>query len=196
MNCQVFELLRVQLRRNSFKLALSFVEMVIKDVQRRNVVFTGSFGRAWLCSWRGVVTISWSTIHQCSCFVAEVCKPGWSYFGGNCYSTSNICKTWAEAQKVCNSYHANLVRIRNQEENVYVQHRLNGAKGWIGLNDLTTEGTFEWADNQPVNFTYWAENQPNNFRNEDCVHTLGVRHGFLWNDVDCNSCRNYTCSEG
>ncbi|XP_015767022.1 PREDICTED: uncharacterized protein LOC107345789 isoform X1 [Acropora digitifera] len=127
--------------------------------------------------------------------LGEICKPGWSYFGGICYSTSRICNTWTEAQKACNSYHANLVRIRNQEENVYVQHRLNGAKGWIGLTDLTTEGTFEWADNQPVNFTYWAKNQPNNFRNEDCVHTLGVRHGFMWNDVDCNSCHNYTCSE-
>ncbi|XP_067041439.1 uncharacterized protein [Acropora muricata] len=127
--------------------------------------------------------------------LGEICKPGWSYFGGICYSTSKICKTWTEAQKACNSYHANLVRIRNQEENVYVQHRLNGAKGWIGLTDLTTEGTFEWADNQTVDFTYWAENQPNNFKNEDCVHTLGVRHGFVWNDVDCNNCRNYTCSE-
>ena len=159
------------------------------------VLSTGSFGRAWLCFWGGAVMVSWSNINAC-CLVAEVCKPGWSYFGGICYSTSKTCKTWTEAQKACNSYHANLVRIRNQEENVYVQHRLNGAKGWIGLNDLTTEGTFEWADNQPVNFTYWADNQPNNFRNEDCVHTLGVRHRFMWNDVNCNSCRNYTCSEG
>ncbi|XP_015767027.1 PREDICTED: uncharacterized protein LOC107345791 [Acropora digitifera] len=127
--------------------------------------------------------------------LGEICKPGWSYFGGICYSTSKICNTWTDAQKACNSYHANLVRIRNQEENVYVQHRLNGAKGWIGLTDLRTEGTFKWADNQTVNFTYWAENQPNNFRNEDCVHTLGVRHGFMWNDVNCNSCHNYTCSE-
>ena len=134
-------------------------------------------------------------INAC-CLVAEVCRPDWSYFGGVCYSTSTICKTWAEAQRTCYSHQANLVRIRNQEENVYVQHRLNGAKGWIGLTDLRTEGTFKWADNQPVNFTYWAKNQPNNFRNEDCVHTLGVRHGFMWNDVDCNSCHNYTCSEG
>ena len=137
-----------------------------------------------------------NTVTDACWFVSEICKPGWSYFGGICYSTSKICNTWTEAQKACNSYHANLVRIRNQEENVYVQHRLNGAKGWIGLTDLRTEGTFEWADNQPVNFTHWAKNQPNNFRNEDCVHTLGVRHGFMWNDVDCNSCHNYTCSEG
>ena len=32
--------------------------------------------------------------------------------------------------------------------------------------------------------------------NEDCVHTLGVKHDFMWNDVGCDSCHNYTCSEG
>ena len=125
-----------------------------------------------------------------------MCKPGWSYFGGVCYSTSQTCKNWTEAQKTCQSYSANLINVRNQEENVYVQHRLNGAKGWIGLSDRDTEGTFVWADNYPTNFTYWAENQPNNFNNEDCVHTLGVRHSFMWNDVSCGTCHNYTCSEG
>ena len=103
---------------------------------------------------------------------------------------------WTEAQKTCQSYSANLISVRNQEENVYIQHRLNGARGWIGLNDRGTEGTFVWADNQTNNFTYWAKNQPNNFNNEDCVHTLGVKHSFKWNDVSCRSCHNYTCSEG
>ena len=127
---------------------------------------------------------------------ADVCKPGWSYFGGICYSTSQTCKNWTEAQKTCQSYSANLISVRNQEENVYIQHRLNGARGWIGLSDRDTEGTFVWADNQTNNFTYWAKNQPNNFNNEDCVHTLGVKHSFKWNDVSCGSCHNYTCSEG
>ncbi len=128
--------------------------------------------------------------------LVDVCKPGWSYFSGVCYSTSQSCKNWTEAQKTCQNYNANLITVRNQEENVYVQHRLNGAKGWIGLNDRDSEGTFIWADKQSNDFTYWAENQPNDFNNEDCVHTLGAGHSFLWNDVSCASCHNYTCSEG
>ena len=129
-------------------------------------------------------------------YIADVCKPGWSYFNGICYSTSHSCKNWTEAEKTCQAYSANLITVRNQEENVYIQHRLNGAKGWIGLNDRVIEGTFDWADNQTSNFSYWAKNQPNNFNNEDCVHTLGVRHSFMWNDVSCGTCHNYTCSEG
>ena len=135
-----------------------------------------------------------STIANCS--LIDVCKPGWSYFEGICYSTSQSCESWTDAQKTCQSYNGNLVRIRNQEENVYVQHRLNGAKGWIGLSDRNVEGTFVWADTQFSDFTYWAQNQPNNFNNEDCVHTLGVRHRYMWNDVGCDTCHNYTCSEG
>ena len=129
-------------------------------------------------------------------YIADVCKPGWSYFNGICYSTSHSCKNWTEAEKTCQAYSGNLITVRNQEENVYIQHRLNGAKGWIGLNDRAVEGTFDWADNQTSNFSYWAKNQPNNFNNEDCVHTLGVRHSFMWNDVNCGTCHNYTCSEG
>ena len=130
-------------------------------------------------------------------FGEDVCKPGWSYFSGVCYSTSQSCKNWTEAQKTCQRDNANLVAIKTQEANVYVQHRLNGEKGWIGLNDRDAEGTFVWAGNQSSNFTYWAPNQPNDFRlDEDCVHTLGVGHSFEWNDVSCGSCHNFTCSEG
>lgn len=131
-----------------------------------------------------------------SIFFSDVCRPGWSFFEGICYLTSRQCKNWTEAQKTCQSYSTNLVTVKNQEENVYIQHRLKSAKGWIGLSDRDSEGTFTWADNQPNNFTYWAKNQPNNFNDEDCVHTLGTKHGFTWNDVGCNTCHNFTCSEG
>nr|XP_058952138.1 uncharacterized protein LOC131779589 [Pocillopora verrucosa] len=128
--------------------------------------------------------------------LADVCKPGWSYFSGFCYSTSESCKNWTEAQKTCQKYNTSLIAVKSQEINVYIQQRLNGDRGWIGFNDRDTEGTFVWADNQSSNFTYWAPHQPNDFRlNEDCVHTLGVAHKFTWNDVNCKSCHNYTCSE-
>ena len=46
------------------------------------------------------------------------------------------------------------------------------------------------------NFTAWAKNQPNNFRDEDCVHTLGVEYKYEWNDVKCSDCHQYTCKKG
>ena len=28
------------------------------------------------------------------------------------------------------------------------------------------------------------------------VHTLGVRHGYTWNDASCDNCLNFTCFTG
>ena len=91
---------------------------------------------------------------------------------------------------------SNLPAIESQEENVYIQHRHNGDKVWIGLNDIAKEGVFAWVDGYPSKFRYWAQNQPNNFRKEDCVLTLGAKHRYMWNDVDCSSCHLYTCKKG
>ena len=79
---------------------------------------------------------------------------------------------------------------------MFLQHLHNGAKSWLGLNDIFTEGSFTWADRGPGNFTAWAKNQPNNFRDEDCVHALGVEYKYEWNDVQCSDCHQYTCKKG
>ena len=125
-----------------------------------------------------------------------MCEPGWSFYNGSCYFTSETCQTWSNASTICRNMGANLPAIETQEENVYIQHRHNGDKAWIGLNDIATEGLFSWVDGSPNKFRYWAEKQPNDFRGEDCVHTLGARHGYTWNDVDCSACHQYTCKKG
>lgn len=90
-----------------------------------------------------------------------------------------------------------ITSIETQEENVFVQQRHNGAKAWIGLNDIASEGTFAWIDGCLSDFTYWQKNQPNNLApGQDCVHTLGVKFKYRWNDVDCNACHQYTCEKG
>ena len=91
---------------------------------------------------------------------------------------------------------SSLVTIHNHEENVYVQHRNNGERNWIGLNDRSVEGSFVWTNHELSNFRSWALRQPNNWRNEDCVHTLGAKHGYTWNDVSCDNCYNFTCFRG
>ena len=91
---------------------------------------------------------------------------------------------------------SNLVTVHNQEENVYIQHRHNGERSWIGLNDRSVEGSFVWTNKEISKFRFWAPQQPNDWKNEDYVHTLGARHGYTWNDVPCSNCYNYTCFKG
>ena len=73
---------------------------------------------------------------------------------------------------------------------------VNEEKSWLGLNDISTEGNFTWADRGEGNFSNWAKNQPNNFNEEDCVHALGVKYNYEWNDVNCSDCHQYTCQKG
>ena len=75
-----------------------------------------------------------------------------------------------------NSY---LVTVHNQEENVFIQHRHNGERSWIGLNDRSVEGSFVWTSKEITSFRFWAPQQPNNWKNEDCVHTLGAMMATL-----------------
>ncbi|XP_073252197.1 uncharacterized protein [Porites lutea] len=126
--------------------------------------------------------------------MTDICQPTvWSYFGGYCYFTSGACASWLNAELNCSAMSSDLVTVHNQEENVYLQHRHNGERSWIGLNDRSVEGRFAWANKEISNFEHWAPQQPNDWKNEDCVHTLGLRHDYTWNDVPCDNCYNYTC---
>ena len=126
----------------------------------------------------------------------EICQPGWGYFNGYCYFTSSFCASWLAAVSNCSSMGAHIVTVHNQEENVYIQHRHNGERSWIGLNDRSVEGSFVWTNGELSKFRFWAPKQPNNLKNQDCVHTLGAKEGYIWNDVSCNSCHNFTCFKG
>ena len=126
----------------------------------------------------------------------DICHPGWTYFGGYCYFTSPACASWLTAESNCSAMNSDLVTVHNQEENVFIQHRHDGDKSWIGLNDRSVEGSFVWTNKENSSFRFWAPKQPNDWNNEDCVHTLGAKYGYTWNDVPCNNCFNFTCFTG
>jgi len=106
------------------------------------------------------------------------------------------CVNWTTALTKCLQENSVLVDVASDEENVYIQHRCNGEKSWLGLNDFSTEGNFTWADRGKGNFTAWAKNQPNNLNEEDCVHALGVKYNYEWNDAKCSECHQYTRKGG
>ncbi|PFX13948.1 Aggrecan core protein [Stylophora pistillata] len=125
----------------------------------------------------------------------DICPSGWSYFSGFCHHTSDTCTNWTIAVKECRQENSVLADVNNNEENIYIQHRHNGDKSWLGLNDISTDGDFTWVDRRHGNFTAWAENQPNNLKEEDCAHALGVKHDYEWNDVQCSDCYQFTCKK-
>lgn len=67
---------------------------------------------------------------------------------------------------------------------------------WIGLNDLSVEGTWEWIDGSAVTYTEWDSGEPSNSGGgEDCVHFI-ANQGTEWNDLGCSTSQNYVCEAG
>ncbi|MEL6263666.1 MAG: DUF4347 domain-containing protein [Cyanobacteria bacterium J06626_6] len=83
-------------------------------------------------------------------------------YNGNQYVLTNGAKTWEQAQAEASSLGGNLVTINAAAEEAWLQQTFGENEGfWIGLNDVSTEGQFEWASGEPVAYTNWAPGEPN-----------------------------------
>ncbi len=87
-----------------------------------------------------------------------------------------------------------LVTVTSAEENAFCTSKLSG-QGWIGANDIDTEGTWIWATGPETGTQFWsglsngssvggryenwAAGEPNNASNEDYAHFLANGE---WND--------------
>ena len=123
----------------------------------------------------------------------EGCQTDETPFGGHCYAAPGIKgMTIDDAEAVCESRGARMVRIDSTEENAFVHSLLPflNQAAWIGLRRASD--TFRWwPDGAPATFTNWAPGEPNNERGENCVVMWGPRlpqqdWRGKWNDAPCN----------
>lgn len=104
-------------------------------------------------------------------------------------------RTWDEAEADCITQGGHLISIHDQAMQDFLAAMafdIAGGDWWIGLNDQSNEGEFEWTDDSAVDFTAWAGGEPNNSGNEDCVH-LPLWAGGAWNDLPCGAQGRYIC---
>jgi len=104
--------------------------------------------------------------------------------------------TWNAANDYCAAtYGTTLATIKNDVDAaaVLAMKDLYGpADVWIGLNDINTEGTWEWAsgyacDSSSDCVDYWNTNEPNDYSSgEDCGH---IRSGATSIDLMLNDRR-------
>jgi len=87
------------------------------------------------------------------------------------------------AVDACNADGAHLAVIDNAAEDSYVHTFAGTTNTYIGLDDLTTEGTFRWVTNQALGYEHFEGQEPNNNNVEDCVVINGG--DGTWNDVNC-----------
>jgi Lectin C-type domain len=86
--------------------------------------------------------------------------------GHNYYLLSKSTWTSSEAEAIALGGH--LVTINDLGENQFLVFTfiLNGHDTdplWIGVNDAVSEGTYVWADGEPLSFTSWHPGEPNNY---------------------------------
>jgi hypothetical protein len=110
---------------------------------------------------------------------------------GHRYKIPTQISTYDGSIDLCATDGAHLAVVNDLAENQFLVD-LAGDNGerWIGLDDLTTEGTMEWVTGAAFTFDRFASGEPNNNNNEDCV---AMRPSGVWNDLDCQELRLLLC---
>ncbi|XP_072049468.1 uncharacterized protein [Amphiura filiformis] len=122
------------------------------------------------------------------------CPSSWSYFSNYCYYFSSSRKIYSDAKSDCITKSGSLTSILNQAENTFLQGYVVSDHFWIGLDDITDEGTFRWVDNNQFDFANWGTDEPNDGHGkEDCSE---IRVDGYWNDVPCSEdTKKYICKK-
>lgn len=103
-------------------------------------------------------------------------------YGSYIHCTDNL--DWSDAREACQNFGPfDLASIDSNGENNALDDLIDDDDVWIGLNDLDTEGVFEWSNGKSVGYTNWNDDEPNDSDDEDCgeLYSDGV-----WNDIDCD----------
>uniref|UniRef100_A0A8C7Z677 Mannose receptor, C type 1b n=1 Tax=Oryzias sinensis TaxID=183150 RepID=A0A8C7Z677_9TELE len=122
------------------------------------------------------------------------CSDPWIPYNGHCFHLHRTPLTWADAQKECRKEGGDLSSIYNVEDQSFVISQLGYASSdelWIGLNDRSTEGLFEWSDHSTVSFTSWEFGKPLKSTSENCVLLRGENGN--WADRYCEEKHGFIC---
>jgi len=106
-------------------------------------------------------------------------------------------KNWADANDYCSTtYGTTLATVRDAAEMDAVESLFSSIGGnlWIGLNDLSSEGTWVWVSGWDCegdcDLDWWHSGEPNNSGDEDCAEVWTT---YSTNDMSCSASRYFVC---
>ncbi len=111
------------------------------------------------------------------------------------FTLGDTSRSWTNAQQACIAAGGNLASIADQQEYNAFLSTFTGGPHWIGLNDVSQEGTWVWADGSTSTFRRWGVNEPNSYQgtDEDCVEVVSTSDQRWWNDAPCSNVYAYVC---
>lgn len=108
---------------------------------------------------------------------------------------------WQTAAATCAGFGAELARVDASSMQQELAALSNGARYWIGANDLRTEGQWVWTDGAAVDYDNWQMNQPDNGAmipaEQDCAllaHWGTSAEPGGWDDGQCTEELDYFCT--
>ena len=109
-------------------------------------------------------------------------------YNGNQYFLTSSALTWSQAQAEAKSLGGNLVSINDALEEAWLKDNFGEDEGfWIGINDVESEGNFEWVSGQPVTYTNWSLGEPNNAGGSEDFGWINYGAARQWNDDSANA---------
>jgi hypothetical protein len=108
-------------------------------------------------------------------------------------------KSWFNARETCITQGGDLATIADADENYHITTHIVAPAIWIGLNDISNEGSFVWADGGTSSYSDFGPSQPDNYlEKEHCIQIVdwtaaGLR--VFWNDEDCTTTATFLCAK-
>ncbi|XP_064174206.1 low affinity immunoglobulin epsilon Fc receptor-like [Anguilla rostrata] len=130
-------------------------------------------------------SLSFCTEGQCI-----TCPEGWKQLSSKCYFFSTVRKSWEDSLQDCKLQGADLVIIRSQEEQEFINQHAKGGHHWIGLKDSANR-TFEWVDGTLLQQAFWKAGSPDENRRARCVLTGPGEE--RWADAPCDFTWMWIC---
>ncbi|XP_009079447.1 PREDICTED: macrophage mannose receptor 1-like [Acanthisitta chloris] len=124
------------------------------------------------------------------------CQKGWMKHGFYCYSVGQLPTTFSTAKKICEENKGYLLTVRDRYEQAFLTSVIgfNPAKYfWIGLSDTEDQGTFRWANGDPVTFTHWNVGMPG--EQSGCVAMATGTSAGLWDILNCEETNMFLCKQ-
>ena len=131
--------------------------------------------------------------------VTTICPESFVYIVDGCYQVTPITYTWIDAVKACANNSAYLATINSSTLNTQLFNHISSlglasSSIWIGLNDISKEGHYQWIDGSgKLKFATWHAGDPNDYQGvENCIVMLANAQGN-WADIDCSNSFQALC---